>query len=274
MEVDPPDSADDTQAEAAAHARQLHAQAQARYREKLRVAAADAEAARLAELEAEQRAATARFREARRAARWMQQASREGRVVAWDEMPASCRAAAIRFGFMRGIWNHQRSETGYSLGVGHLLRREWYHAWNDLPKYFKLAAIDLGYERGAWQYEDLGCPSSGCGCSQRFLPQERRRATLVRATVTWAVSALQTTQWVGAKMCLRGSIQSYWSARILSILWKQLLRANTFGYDASYCPCGYRRTNGPDHLCGGRVGDIHDGSEYSREEWSLDLRAL
>ena len=52
MEVDPPDSADDTQAEAAAHARQLHAQAQARYREKLRVAAADAEAARLAELEA------------------------------------------------------------------------------------------------------------------------------------------------------------------------------------------------------------------------------
>ena len=54
----------------------------------------------------------------------------------------------------------------------------------------------------------------------------------------------------------------------------ELLRANTFGYDESYYPCGYRRTNGPDHLCGDRVGDIHDGSEYSREEWSLDLRAL
>ena len=53
---------------------------------------------------------------------------------------------------------------------------------------------------------------------------ERRRATLVRATVTWAVSALQTTQWVGAKMCLRGSIQCYWSARILSILWNCFAR--------------------------------------------------
>ena len=259
MEVDEPNP--EMEAEAAARTRQLHAEAQARYRERQRAAEAEAQAARLAEAAAAQQATAAAYKEARRAAWAMKKARQEQRAMLWDDLHPSCRAAASKFGFMRGIWNHRNSQHGSALGVSSLIRHEWWHPWNELPKYFKQAAIDLGYDRVEWQTEELGCPSSGYGCTQRFQPGETESDFEVNDDGEGSVCSDSCLFELSPRSCFTTVTMDTMD------LLAESCRSYCDGPSASYRPSG-------GCYVGGRVGDIHDGAEYTREEWSQMLRGL
>ena len=91
--------------------RRLAAERQRRHRAREEVQGSiesQVEAERAALAEKVEREAQLQAMRARHHMRW---ARREGRVIPWEDLAPSCRAAASKFGFMRGMWTHNHCDS-------------------------------------------------------------------------------------------------------------------------------------------------------------------
>ena len=207
---------------------------------------------------AEKAAREARL-EASRAASFMRWKRHDGKSVLWDEMGASCRAAASQFGFMRGLWNMRDSREFYL--VDPLIRQEWWWPWTELPRSFKIAAVNLGYDRLAWQIEQLGFPSSGYGCTQRYRDMEE--CEMYEAAENDLDDACSDGELISghdwyARECEMNASEG--TMDTMDLLAQPSRRSYCQGAFAAYRPKG-----------GCYVGQMDD---YCRDDWSYQVRAL